>query len=366
MELAIKHIFTEYSEEYLRVYAGKVPANHKKVIDAIINCRTEAYGVTFYKCESCGKVHSIYRSCCNRHCPVYENHKTKQWVLKQLQKELNCNYFMITFTVPQEIREFFLRNQKVAYSAFFKASSEAIKTAVGKSRIMKDGAPGFFGVLHTWGRQIQYHPHIHYVAPGGSLNTAPLSWNKTSKEFYLPIFQLSKLCKEKFKRIAEKQNALQSISPEVWDKEWNVNIQAVGSGRNTIKYLSRYVFKVAISDHRILKVQDRRVYFKLKDRETSKVVVTSLDVLDFIKKYLLHVLPSGFMKVRYYGFMHPSFFLDYDELRLIVEGLNSILNKAKIEILESVYLTCSSCGNAMKFMFSILPTGDRIRGLGVP
>ncbi len=123
---------------------------------------------------------------------------------------------------------------------------------------------------------------------------------------------------------------------EVWEKEWNVNIQSVGSGRNTIKYLSRYVFKVAISDHRIIKVQNRRVYFTYTNRETSKVIITSLDVLDFMQKYLLHVLPSGFMKVRYYGFMHSSFSLDYDKLRLIVEGFNAVMNKAGKEARASL------------------------------
>lgn len=271
---------------------------------------------------------------------------------------------MITFTVPQEIREFFLNNQMFAYSSFYKASSEAVKTATGKSRIMKGSTPGFFGVMHTWGRQIQYHPHIHYVAPGGAIDKESLSWNKTSKEFYLPIFQLSKMCRDKFKKIVEKKNLLHAIPPVVWEKGWNVNIQSVGSGRNTIKYLSRYVFKVAISDHRIIKVHNRRVYFKYTNRETGRIIKTSLDVLDFIQKYLLHVLPSGFMKVRYYGFMHTSFSLDYDELRLIVEGFNSVMNKAEKEVPEKVSMSCSVCGKSMKFMFSILPGGARIRGSG--
>ncbi len=172
------------------------------------------------------------------------------------------------------------------------------------------------------------------------------------------------MCRDKFKKMVEKLDLFKTIPPEVWEKGWNVNIQSVGSGSNTIKYLSRYVFKVAISDHRIIKVHNRRVYFKYTNRETGKVIITSLDVIDFIQKFLLHVLPSGFMKVRYYGFMHSSFSLDYDKLRLIVEGFNSIMNKAAKEIPEKVYLSCSSCGKTMKFMFSILPNNARIRGSG--
>jgi hypothetical protein len=364
MEITIKEIFKEYAWEYLLVNKGKVPTNQKKVIDSIINCRTDAYGVTFYKCESCGEIHLSYRSCGNRHCPTCQNHKTKQWVFKQLQKELSCNYFMITFTVPEEIRDFFLNNQMIAYSTLFKASSDAIKDSTGKSRIMKGATPGFFGVLHTWGRRIQYHPHIHYVAPGGAINKETLCWNKTSKEFYLPIFQLSQIYKDRFKKIIENKKLIHLIPAEVWEKDWNVNIQSVGSGRNTIKYLSRYVFKVAISDHRIIKVENRRVYFKYTSRETSKVVITSLDVVDFIRMYLLHVLPSGFMKVRYFGFMHTSFSMEYKEIILIVEGLVSVLNKPTKEIPKKENITCSSCGKDMKFMFSILPNNIRIRGSG--
>ncbi len=362
MGVTIKEIFKEYAWEHLLANKGKVPTNHKKVIDAIINCRTDVYGITVYKCESCGGTHISYRSCGNRHCPTCQDHKTKQWTQKQLTKELSTNYFMITFTVPEEIRDFFLHNQKEAYSAFFKASSTSIKDSIGKSRTMKGATPGFFGVLHTWGRQIQYHPHIHYVVPGGAINLTEKSWTSSSKDFFLPVFQLSKMCRDRFKKIMVKINKLHLIPIEVWEKGWNVNIQSVGSGRNTIKYLSRYVFKVAISDYRIIKVQDRKVYFKYKSRKTGLVVTTSLDVIAFIKRYLLHVLPSGFMKVRYYGFMHTSFSMDFKDIRLIIEGLAIVLNRPVEEAVQKVYISCSICGKEMKFMFSILPNNIRIRG----
>ena len=362
MGTTIKEIFAEYAWEYLLVNKGKVPTNHKKVIDAIINCRTDVYGINFYKCESCGEIHASFRSCGNRHCPTCQDHKTKQWTVKQLSKELSTNYFMITFTIPEEIRDFFLNNQKEAYSALFTASSDSIKGSTNKSRTMKCSTPGFFGVLHTWGRQIQYHPHIHYVAPGGALNLKENTWISSTKDFFLPIFQLSKMCKERFKKIMKNKGMLHLIPSEVWEKGWNVNIQSVGYGRNTIKYLSRYVFKVAISDYRIIKVENRRVFFKYRSRKTGLVVTTSLDVVDFIKRYLLHVLPSGFMKVRYYGFLHTSFHMGYEDIRLIIEGLVAVLNKPIKEKVEQVLISCGACGKEMKFMFAILPNNIRIRG----
>jgi len=362
MKSAIKNIFTEFGWEYLLTNKGKVPTNHKKIIDAIISCKTDFYGITFYKCKSCGEIHTSFRSCGNRHCPTCQDHKTKLWTQKQLEKELSTNYFMITFTVPEEIRDFFLNNQREAYSSLFKASSEAIKESTNKSKTLKGATPGFFGVLHTWGRQIQYHPHIHYVVPGGALNIKGKSWISSSKDFILPIFQLSKICREKFRKQMRTKGLLDLIPSEVWEKGWNVNIQSVGSGANTIKYLSRYVFKVAISDYRIIKVQNRRVYFRFKSTKTGANATTSLEVLDFIKRYLLHVLPTGFMKIRYYGFMNPSFNMDYKDIRLIIDGLIAILNKPVKDCVKKIIISCSKCGNEMQFMFSILPNNIRIRG----
>lgn len=172
------------------------------------------------------------------------------------------------------------------------------------------------------------------------------------------------MCKDKFKSYMKNKNLLHLIPSVVWDRGWNVNVQSVGSGKNTIKYLARYVFKVAISDHRILRVHNRRVYYKYRSSKTGQMVTTSLDVLDFIGQFLLHVLPSGFMKVRYYGFMHTSFSMDYQDIRLIVDGLVSVLNRKPVDIPERVMISCATCGSEMKFMFSILPDNARIRGSG--
>jgi len=161
----INEIFRAFGSEYIKSFGTSMPNNHKKVIAAIISCRTKACGMVVYKCTKCGTKHTTFRSCGNRHCPKCQNFKIKLWVEKQMKHCLPVHYFMITFTVPEQIRRFIRSNQKIAYSAMFKASSGALHQILN----ILDDVPGFFGALHTWGRQLQYHPHIHYIVPGGAI-----------------------------------------------------------------------------------------------------------------------------------------------------------------------------------------------------
>ena len=362
----IKEIFTKYGQEYIQRYKSSIPNGHVKVINAITNCRSMVYGAVFYKCKDCGEIHSSYRSCGNRHCPSCQNHKTKMWIYNQLKKSLPCSYFLITFTVPQEIRDFFRSNQKLCYSSLFRSSSESIKKISPDKKYLGGDTPGFFGVLHTWGRQIQYHPHIHYVVPGGAFNKEDSSWNSCGSNFGLPVRAISKIFRAKFKAEMIKSGIYDQIPSTVWSKGWNVNCQAAGNGHNCMKYLSRYVFKVAISDSRIIKLENREVHFSYKKKGSSRPRKTVIDVMEFIRRYLQHVLPSGFMKVRYYGFMHPCFSLNIAEVKeIIIATIGSdIYAEVKMELIPKPVLECSICGKSLIYMFSILPNNTRIIGTG--
>ena len=303
---AIKEIFQSYGPEYLDRYEATMPAEHRKVIDAIINCRTPAYGAALYECERCGEPHIVYRSCGNRHCPNCQYHKSLKWLEKQIKQRLPGHHFMITFTVPNTLRRFLRSNQRLAYSAMFKASSEAIKKLAADEKYMGGDLPGFFGLLHTWGRQLHYHPHIHYVVPGGALSTQKHRWHPSRIDFYLPIRALSKIFRAKFRDEIQKAGLLANIPAELWHIDWIVNCQAVGACEHSLRYLAPYVFKVAISDRRILKVQNRTVSFRYKKPHSERWRTMTLEVMEFIRRFLQHVLPTGFMKVRYYGFMNPN------------------------------------------------------------
>ena len=352
----IKEIFTDYGPEYLMQYGTNMPLNHKKVIHAINDCRTEKYGINIYECQKCGKQHVILRSCGNRHCPTCQNHKTRQWVEKQMKKQLPGHHFMITFTVPQQIRSFIRSNQKKTYAALFSASSQALKKLALDERYVGGDLPGFFGVLHTWGRLMQYHPHIHYIAPGGAVSKQDGRWHPSGLDYYLPVKALSKIYKAKFKAEMKKAQLLVDIPNKVWELDWNVNCQAVGNSEYSIKYLSRYVFKVAISNSRIIKVEDHKVFFKYRKPRSRRWRTSKLDVMEFIRRFLQHVLPTGFMKVRHYGFMHPSSSVPLSTISSLIElayGFDVKTPSKEIEPLPPI--TCPDCGGRLRYRGSILP-----------
>ena len=298
---AIKDIFCQFGYEYLKQYGASVPNGHRKVIQALLDCRSGSLGVTLYHCQGCGKHHLVNRSCGNRHCPNCQHHKTKQWLEKQHAKAIPTHHFLITFTVPQEIRSFLRAHQKAGYSALFQASSEALKRLALDKRFVGTNLPGFLGVLHTWGRQLQYHPHIHYIVPGGGISNDRTCWLASRPDFYAPVKALSRIYRALFCNAMKKAGLLNQINPKVWRAGWNVNSQAVGESHTSLKYLAPYVFKIAISDSRILKVENRTVTFKYRRHGTNHYDITSLDVMEFIRRFLQHVLPEGFMKVRHYG-----------------------------------------------------------------
>jgi len=260
----INDIFRTFAPEYLDYYAQTIPHEHRKVIQAIIDCRTQSCGIALYYCEHCGEPHIVNCSCGNRHCPTCQHHKSQNWLHKQMNRQLPGHHFMVTFTVPEKLRRFIRSNQRVAYSALFRASSEAMKKLACDDKYMGGDLPGFFGVLHTWGRTLEYHPHIHYVVTGGAFSTLNGAWHPSRIDFYLPVLALSKIFRAKFRDEMKKAGLLHHIPDEVWQIDWIVNSQAVGSSEASIKYLAPYVFTVAISNTRIVKVEDRKVFIRYK------------------------------------------------------------------------------------------------------
>jgi len=363
---AITDIFRTFGPEYIKKYPG-MPGQHRKTIYAIINCRSGEYGTAFYRCEDCGGRHKVDRSCGNRHCPQCQYHKSRQWLETQLAKSLPVNHTMLTFTVPESIRSFCRANQQVFYAAMFKASSEAIKVMVKDPRFVGTDLPGFTGVLHTWGRRLPYHPHIHYIVPAGGLANDRKRWIAARNSFYLPVRALSKIYRAKLKAEMERLGLIGQITPTVWNAEWIVNCQAVGSPEASLKYLAPYVFRVAISDSRIIAVEGRTVVFSYRKSGSRRIRKTSLEVMDFIGHFLQHVLPSGFMKVRHYGFMNGSCAIKIARIRrMIIAGLKDISLLISDEVANNTEETrrgpyCSGCGGKLVYLFSFVP-GRPCRG----
>jgi hypothetical protein len=211
---AIQDIFRQYGPEYVAKFGEGMPDNHMKAIEAIVGCRSGAYGFTVYECEQCGEIHCVNRSCGNRHCPTCQNAKALDWLDRQLESQLPGHHFMVTFTVPECVRDFIRGHQRSAYGALFKASAESIKKLAADERHIGGDLPGLVGILHTWGRQLQYHPHIHYIAPGGAFCGKDGNWHPSRLDFYLPVKALSKIYRAKFRDAMKAEGLLHLIDPK--------------------------------------------------------------------------------------------------------------------------------------------------------
>ena len=346
----IDQIFRYYGDEYLNHFIENIPFEHIKVIRAIQRCKTQFSGVNMHKCNDCGKVHTIYRSCGNRNCPLCQQHRNIEWLDKRLKEQLPGPYFMVTFTVPEKMRAYMRSSQAEAYNILFRAASETLKLLIANPKYVGGDLPGFFGVLHTWGRQLQYHPHIHFVVSGGAIEKSTGKWKKSQKGFLVPVHALSKVFKAKFRDEMRKLEKEKHIDPVVWKQEWNVNSQYMsGGGNGAIKYLAPYVFRAGISNSRIVSVKDRIVTYKYKKQRSDRWKNISVDVMEFLRRFLQHVLPSGFMKVRYYGFMGSGCKLTQNEISAKVAKAH------EFEVIIPKYVTpperppmkCDECGGEL-------------------
>lgn len=210
---AIQEIFRRHASAYWAQFGQTMLASHARVIEAISDCRSAACGTVLYQCEDCAEPHVAARCCGNRHCPVCQQGKAEKWLSCQLERCLPTPYFMLTFTVPAQLREFLRGHPREGYGALFDASAGAIKTLAADRKHLGADTPGFFGVLHTWGRQLQYHPHIHYVVPGGGFDSLDGRWHAADRGFYLPVRALSPIFRAKFRDAMEHAGLLDQIDP---------------------------------------------------------------------------------------------------------------------------------------------------------
>ncbi|MDT8273491.1 MAG: transposase [Desulfomonilia bacterium] len=274
---------------------------------------------------------------------------------------------MITFTVPAPFRTVFRQHQRFAYAAFFAATSGTMKKLASEQTWFPGDVPGFFGVLHTWGRQLQYHPHIHYIVPGGAFSSEDHSWHACRKAFYLPVRVAAKLVKHRMYTALKRNGLLSSIDAAAWSQDWNVNSQPVGSGERSIRYLASYVFRTAISDSRIVAIEDNHILFRYTDSATGSEKLLRLRAFEFIRRFLQHVLPSGFMKIHYYGFLHPSSSIPLALAILLLEaraGIPSRMRTKRKPPASSQSRRCSICNGAISYLFISPPGHARISPSG--
>ena len=323
---------------------------------------TEALGGQVYRCPNCEQLQYSYHSCRNRHCPKCQNENAQIWLEQQQDLLLPVPYFLLTFTVPAGLNEFARSHQSLLYDLLFKTSAAATQQLAQEPRWI-GGQIGMVGVLHTWGRNLAYHPHVHYLVPAGAWKEAEQRWVPARHNFLLPVRALSRLFRGKLRQALRESDWYARIPSRVWQQEWVVHCEAVGSGLNALKYLAPYIFRVALSNNRLLKLENDRVTFRYRDTETGAEKWCALLAQEFIHRFLQHVLPHHFVKVRYYGFFAATLRARVAALRqslVAATDLNARHTASTDPSSGSApppphTLLCPHCGQPMLFVHPLSP-----------
>jgi Putative transposase/Transposase zinc-binding domain len=303
-------------------FVAALPAAHRRVVQDIMACRTAALGGHVEQCDQCGYCQIAYNSCKNRHCNKCQAAARAEWMEARAEELLPCEYFHVVFTLPEQLSPLALQNKRIIYNLLFKAASETLLEIAADPRHL--GARiGFFAVLHSWGQTLQAHPHLHCVIPGGGLSADNSQWIACRPGFFLPVKVLSRLFRGKFVaflREARKQDRLTyagQLSALAEGEEFNHWLRELsriewvvyakppfGGPQQVLKYLARYTHRVAISNSRLLELNDDKVTFRYKDYAAGNATkIMTLGVQEFTRRFLLHVLPRGLVRIRYYGFL---------------------------------------------------------------
>lgn len=309
----IQDIFLQYGEEYTEHH--KLSDEQWNVFNSIRNCGTKNLGYHICTCEECGEEYFGFNSCRNRHCPMCQNYARENWIQKESSYLLDTRYFHIITTVPYELNEIFLYNQKICYNILFKATSETILTLAEDPKWL--GAKvGITSIFHTWGQTMEFHPHIHSIVTGGGLKNN--KWIPCENDYLFKVQVLGSLFKGKFLSFLKHEfdnlilndnlkdiNAFNKFLEPLYNKTWITYIEPPkGKAENVIEYVGRYSFRVAISNERIKNIENGNVTFEYKDyKDNSKIKEMTISAEEFIRRFLLHVLPKHFTKIKHYGLL---------------------------------------------------------------
>jgi hypothetical protein len=325
-KLEVADIFRRYGEAYRQQHGASLSTAQRRVMTSIELCRTAALGGHLERCDQCGHERNCFNSCRDRHCPKCQSLARAQWIEDRQAELLDCPYYHVVFTLPEEIAAIAYQNKKVVYGILFRTTAETLTTIAADPEHL--GAEiGFFAVLHSWGQNLQFHPHLHCVVPGGGLSPDGQRWISCRPNFFLPVRVLSHLFRRLF--LESLQKAFDSgklqffgrLEPlcerlifarhlaELKEHEWVVYAKRPFAGpQQVLDYVGRYTHRVAISNNRLLDIENDQVCFHWKDYRTGgQVKAMTLSADEFIRRFLLHVLPNGFQRIRYYGLLGNRF-----------------------------------------------------------
>lgn len=301
----LAEIIRRFAPAYLNRFSGRLLPSQARALRDLAACRTESLGGQLAACDHCGHRHYSYHSCRNRSCPKCHTGDRERWLDKRRGELLPVPYYHVVFTLPAELQELVWRHQKRLYAVLFRAAAEALLTLTADPRYV-GGEVGLLSVLHTWSRQLGRHPHVHCLVTGGGL-TAQGEWVAARKRFLVPVAALSTLFRAKFLALARKALPKERFPETLFERDWVVYCKPAFQGsQKLLDYLGRYVHRIAITNRRILAIGPNHVTFEYQDSRDRCWKRCTLPGEEFLRRFLHHVLPRGFHKVRYYGLLAPS------------------------------------------------------------
>jgi Zn finger protein HypA/HybF involved in hydrogenase expression len=306
-QLELADVVRRFMGPYEEQFGDRMLPSHHRALQDIVHCMTEAMGGGRYQCNDCHEGFWSYHGCRNRSCPKCHGRQIADWLENRTTEILPCTYFHVIATVPSELRSLFLRHQKTLYGLLMKIAADAVRDLAAEQRYV--GAEvGILAVLHTWTGQLHHHPHVHMMVTGGGVTDDGMAWHDAPKKFLVPVKKLSPMVAKRFAETLQKEHPdlFKQIPAKVWKREWCSYCKPYGTGKEAIlNYLARYVFRIAITNHRLVSMDESHVTFRYKDHNTEQWKTERLEGVQFLRRFLCHVLPKGLHKVRYYGLWHP-------------------------------------------------------------
>jgi hypothetical protein len=362
--ITLGEIFRRYGPAYREQVGTQLSASQRAAMTAIEQCRTEALGGQVYSCPRCASVRYSYHSCRNRHCPTCQHDQAQNWLAKQQALRLPVPYFMVTFTLPAQLRSLARQHPRQLYSVLFRSSATALQQLAADPRFL-GGQIGMVGVLQTWTRDLRYHPHIHYLVPAGAFVPTEGRWVPAKGRFLVHVKPLAKLYRGKVRAALQQLGWAREVPSATWRTAWVVDCRGVGSGEAALTYLAPYVFRVALSNKRIIAVAHDQVTFRYRDGATKKTKCSTLPATEFIGRFLQHVLPKGFVKVRYFGLFRAGNRPLLAQVRAALPGpvpscpispAGTVVPVAADEPPMPLVVRCPRCGAEMELQQILQPT----------
>ncbi len=319
----IADIFRKDGGAYRDRFGDRMLPSHLRAMRDIQQCRTPALGGHLYLCTDCQQTEYAYHSCRNRHCPTCQGDRSQRWAEAQKQRCLPGDYFLLTFTLPEPLRPLARSHQKEVYDLLLRCAAQAIQKLAKDPRHL-GGQPGMIGVLHTWTRNLRYHPHAHFLVTAGGLTEDGLGWRKPrNPRFLMPGRVLSPIFRAKLRDALKTAGLYDSVPKKAWKQDWVVHVKHAGTGDTLIEYLSRYLFRPPISNRSIERFEAGKVTFRYRDGQSGHPKRCTVTAEEFIRRFLVHVLPRGFTRVRHYGCFSPGSAKKLAVARGLLEGLEA-------------------------------------------